>query len=190
MAPRLGGVKQKKSSWGSVTNNTFLLFHSRKPRSQVWISISRKFMFYSKSFQSGRIQPKSIVKNSLLIAYAGMQIWIYSGCGNDCFIFQIIDSFIGGTLDLAWLSVSHKFYYEMAFVCSQNIREPKQRPFWATHFNRKWGHFPFHMPGRQICILIETICPKIWPKPPPQNAKSLLPVDVRRFKLPIFDPSS
>ena len=62
-------------------------------------------MVYSRSFQSGRIQPKSIVKNSLLIAYAGMQIWIYTGCGNDCFIFQIIDSFIGGTLDLAWLWV-------------------------------------------------------------------------------------
>ena len=58
-------------------------------------------MVYSRSFQSGRIQPKSIVKNSLLIAYAGMQISIYTGCGNDCFIFQIIDSFIGGTLDLA-----------------------------------------------------------------------------------------
>ena len=36
--------------------------------------------------------------------------------------FQIIDSFIGGTLDL---------------VAFQNIREPKQRRFLATHVNRK-----------------------------------------------------
>ena len=36
------------------------------------VNISK--MVYAKSFQSGRIQPKSIVKNSPLIAYAGMQI--------------------------------------------------------------------------------------------------------------------
>ena len=37
LAPRLGGIKQKKSSWGSAMNNTFLLFYSPKHRSQVWI---------------------------------------------------------------------------------------------------------------------------------------------------------
>ena len=30
----------------------------------------------------------------------------------------------------------------MAFECYQNTRELKQRRFWATHVNRKWGHFP------------------------------------------------
>ena len=36
MAARLGGIKQKKSSWGSVMNKTFLLFYSPKPRSHVF----------------------------------------------------------------------------------------------------------------------------------------------------------
>ena len=32
-------------------------------------------------------------------------------------------------------------------------RELKQRRFWATHVNRKWGLLPFYMPWRQqICI--------------------------------------
>ena len=32
-------------------------------------------------------------------------------------------------------------------------RELKQRRFWATHVNRKWGLLPFYMPGHyQICI--------------------------------------
>ena len=35
MVARLGGIKQKKSSWGSVMNKTFLLFYSPKPRSHV-----------------------------------------------------------------------------------------------------------------------------------------------------------
>ena len=43
MAARLGGIKQKKSSWGSVMNKTFLLFYSSKPRSHVWILIYRKW---------------------------------------------------------------------------------------------------------------------------------------------------
>ena len=34
-----------------------------------------------------------------------------------------------------------------------NTRELKQRRFWATHVNRKWGLLPFYMPGHyQICI--------------------------------------
>ena len=32
LAARLEGIKQKKSSWGSILNNTFLLFYSPKPR--------------------------------------------------------------------------------------------------------------------------------------------------------------
>ena len=43
LAARLGGIKQKKSSWGSITNNTFLLFYSPNPRSQLWILIYRKW---------------------------------------------------------------------------------------------------------------------------------------------------
>ena len=35
LAPRLRRMKQKKSSWGSAMNNTFLLFYSPKFRSQV-----------------------------------------------------------------------------------------------------------------------------------------------------------
>ena len=36
LAARLGGIKQKKLSWGSAMNNTFLLFYSLKPGGQVW----------------------------------------------------------------------------------------------------------------------------------------------------------
>ena len=43
LAARLGGIKQKKSSWGSITNNTFLLFYFPNPRSQLWILIYRKW---------------------------------------------------------------------------------------------------------------------------------------------------
>ena len=36
---------------------------------------------------------------------------------------------------------------------SQANRELKQRRFWATHVNRKWGPLPFYMPRHwQICI--------------------------------------
>ena len=35
LAPRLRRMKQKKSSWGSAMNNTFLLFYSPEFRSQV-----------------------------------------------------------------------------------------------------------------------------------------------------------
>ena len=37
MAAGLGEIKQKKSSWGSTMNNTFVLFYFPKPRNQVWI---------------------------------------------------------------------------------------------------------------------------------------------------------
>ena len=42
-----GVIKQKKSSWGSIINNTFLLFYSPKPCSQVWILIYRKWSISS-----------------------------------------------------------------------------------------------------------------------------------------------
>ena len=45
MAARLGGIKQMKSSWSSAMNNTFLLFYSPKPRSQVWILVYRNWQF-------------------------------------------------------------------------------------------------------------------------------------------------
>ena len=125
-----------------LSNESYISFVSFRQASEPSMNFNISKTVYSKSFQSGRIQPKSIVKNLLLIAYAGMQIWIHTGCGNECFSFQIIDSFSGGTLDLAWLWVSYKFDYEMAFVCYQNIRELKQWHFWATYVNRKWGHFP------------------------------------------------
>ena len=35
-------------------------------------------------------------------------------------------------------------------------------------------------------VVIETICPKVWAKIPPQNEKSTLPVDVRRSKTPLL----
>ena len=35
LAARAWGIKQKKSSWGSAMDNTFLLFYSTKPPSQV-----------------------------------------------------------------------------------------------------------------------------------------------------------
>ena len=61
--------------------------------------------------------------------------------------------------------------------------------FWATHVNRKWGLLPIY-----ICLdsnkfvllsffsLIKRIYPRVWTKPLPSDAKSPLPVDVRRPK--------
>ena len=42
-AARLGEIKQKKSPWGSAMNNTFLLFYSPKPCSQVWMLTCQKW---------------------------------------------------------------------------------------------------------------------------------------------------
>ena len=69
-------------------------------------------------------------------------------------------------------------------------RELKQRRFWATHFNRKWGLFHFKSPWRyQKCLyyyhnyaIIETICPIIWAKPPSKNEKRPLLVDVKELE--------
>ena len=47
LASRLGGIKQKKSSWGSAKNNKFLLFYSPKTLSQVWILIYRNWSIKS-----------------------------------------------------------------------------------------------------------------------------------------------
>ena len=48
-------------------------------------------------------------------------------------------------------------YRTVSGTLSRLIRDLKQRPeerrFWATHFNRKWGHLQFKAPWRyQICI--------------------------------------
>ena len=54
-------------------------------------------------------------------------------------------------------------------------RELKQRRFWATHVNRKWGLFHFKPPWRYPkCLyhsIIETISPIMWAKPPSKNEK-------------------
>ena len=80
---------------------------------------------------------------------------------------------------------------------SSSIRDLKQRRFWATHVNRKWGLLLF------ICLdvnklvllsffsLLKTIYPRVSTKSFPSDAKSPLPVDVRRsktllLKLPII----
>ena len=72
--------------------------------------------------------------------------------------------------------------------CCFAIRDLKQRRFWATHVNRKWGFSLF------ICLdankllllsffsLLKTIYPRVSTKPLPNDAKSPLPVYVRRSK--------
>ena len=40
---RLEEIKQKKSSWGSAMNNTFLLLYSPKLQRQVWILVYQKW---------------------------------------------------------------------------------------------------------------------------------------------------
>ena len=67
-------------------------------------------------------------------------------------------------------------------------RELKQRRFSTTHFNRKWGLFPFNMTWRckiwflSFFTLEKTIQQKILAKPLLRNVKSRLSVGVRRWK--------
>ena len=44
----------------------------------------------------------------------------------------------------------HEIYTSIYEIQLLNIlnRELKQRRFWATHVNQKWGLLPFYMPGR------------------------------------------
>ena len=73
---------------------------------------------------------------------------------------------------------------------NDDIRELKQRRFWATHVNRKWAFFSFNIPWRyQICIAKYLY--SYWDELPENseklllsNAKRPLPVDVRRSKRP------
>ena len=57
-----------------------------------------------------------------------------------------------------------------------------------THVNRKWGFLPFYISWRQqICIAkilfsYKDDLPEILNQPLPNDAKSPLPVDVRRSK--------
>ena len=57
-----------------------------------------------------------------------------------------------------------------------------------THVNRKWGFLPFHLPWRQqiwinkILFSFKGDLPGILNQPLPNDAKSPLPVDVRRSK--------
>ena len=68
------------------------------------------------------------------------------------------------------------------------IRDLKQRRFWARHVNRKWGLLPFYMPCANKLVLLsffsllKTIYPRVSTKALPNDAKSPLPVDVRRSK--------
>ena len=62
LATRLEGIKQKKSSWGTVTNNTFILFYSAKPRSQWWILI-----YWNWSIHIGRNTPCSPLQIIMII---------------------------------------------------------------------------------------------------------------------------
>ena len=62
------------------------------------------------------------------------------------------------------------------------IRELKQRSFWATLVNRKWGLFlSIYLDATKFVLLsnfsfIETNSLKIWAKPLPKNAQGVLPV--------------
>ena len=66
------------------------------------------------------------------------------------------------------------------------IRELKQRRFWETLINWKWGLFILkHVDATKFVFLIvftiiETICPNIWAKPLSKNEKRPLPVYLRR----------
>ena len=65
MAARLGGIKQKKSSWGSVMNKTFLLFYSPKPR---MILIYRKWSIIPVKFYTHVFCKYSACKSATLHA--------------------------------------------------------------------------------------------------------------------------
>ena len=66
--------------------------------------------------------------------------------------------------------------------------ELKQKRFWATHVNRKWGLFPLNMLWRYKFVLLSffTLTRAIWlkilAKPSSKNDKSPLPADLRRSK--------
>ena len=61
-----------------------------------------------------------------------------------------------------------------------NNREFKQQSFWATHVNRKWAFFSFHLSWRyQICIAKFLYSKR---EVLPKRCSSPLPVDVRRSK--------
>ena len=74
LAARLGGIKQKESSRGSVMNNTFLLFHSPRPRSQVIYLIYRKCRLYSLLFngKNQRTRYKTNLGAVYMIRQAGL----------------------------------------------------------------------------------------------------------------------
>ena len=53
-----------------------------------------------------------------------------------------------------WFSSSHNFIIVIVSFEYQSNRELKQRRFWVTHVNGKWGFFPFNMPWcYQNCIV-------------------------------------
>ena len=100
-----------------------------------------------------------------------------------------------------WFYVSHSLVSSWLYrgcTLTDNIWELKQRRFWATYVNRKWGLFPCNMlKSHQNCTAncsfsYREDLQKLWVKPLPKDAKSPLPVYERRsrsvtLKLPI-DP--
>ena len=81
------------------------------------------------------------------------------------------------------------YYFIYVALChAKDIRELKQRRFWATHVNRKWGLLPFYMPGHyQICIAeflfsYKDDLSKGFNQTTAQCCKKSTSVDVRRSK--------
>ena len=71
-----------------------------------------------------------------------------------------------------------------------NIKELKQRRFWATHVKRKWGVFPFNITWRYQIRIAKFLCfdrydrfaRNSWENYSPRMPKISLPVNVRRSK--------
>ena len=95
---------------------------------------------------------------------------------------------LSGSLILIFFITMEKHSAITLTTQPDDIRELKQRRFWATHVNRKWAFCSFNKPWRyriyiaSVLILIETICPKICSKSRLKSAKRPFPVDVRRSK--------
>ena len=57
------------------------------------------------------------------------------------------------TKNISWHQMPQNSSVSIRSPLTRSFRELKQRRFWATHVNRKWGLLPFYMPGHyQICI--------------------------------------
>ena len=94
----------------------------------------------------------------------------------------------GGISAIKFEAARLLFSNDVFVAVAVDNRELKQRRFWATYVNRKWGFLSFYMPWHyQIFLLtffslLKMISPRVLTKPLPNDAKSPLPVDVRRSK--------